>query len=500
MSTAEKKDSVAEVATTTAPAEKSLIDRALEETVKQDVAPARAEDLLRGVIQEVMKGTVTWDKNITRSVTKGIAAIDAAISKQLAAIMHAPAFQKLEGTWRGLHHLVDKTETSTTLKLKVLNVNKRELFKDLDTAVEFDQSQIFRQVYEGEFGVAGGEPFGALIGDYEFSNHPEDISLIEKMSGIAAAGHCPFVTAAAPKLFGLNSYTELSNPRDLAKTFEAKEYAKWRSFRESPDSRFVAMVMPRVLARRPYGEQSITVDEFKYEEFPQHESGISMKVPHDDYCWMNAAYVYGARLTAAFAKTNWCTSIVGKENGGAIEGLETHFFMSDSGDTKMKCPTEIAITDRRDAELGNLGFLPLCWYKNTDYAAFFEAQTVQKPKKYVSPRDSANAEISSRLPYIMASSRIAHYLKMIARDKQGAFMEASDCQDWLERWIAQYVLADEKPSPEMKARFPLAQFKVVVSEIPGKPGAYNANILMRPWLLMKELNAALSMVAEIPKK
>jgi len=320
------------------------------------------------------------------------------------------------------------------------------------------------------------------------------------MSGVAAGAHCPFITSADPKLFGFKSFTELASPRDLAKIFEAKEYARWKAFRESPDARFVAMTLPSVLARTPYGKQTITVDEFDYEEVPQDPAGHAKPVPHDHYCWMNAAYVYGTRLTAAFARTNWCTSIVGKENGGAVEGLPMHYFMSDSGDTKIKCPSEVAITDRRDAELGKLGFLPLCWYKNTNYATFFEAQTVRKPQKCVSPKDSANEEISACLPYIMASSRMAHYLKMIGRDKQGAFLERSECQDWLERWISQYVLADDKPTAEMKSKFPLKEFKVEVKEIPGKPGAYNASILMRPWLIMKELNTALSMVAEIPRE
>jgi type VI secretion system protein ImpC len=477
----------------------SYLDLALGETEKQGLTRDRAKDLMQAVIAEATKGTLTWDKNVTRSIQKGIDAIDEALSKQLAAIMHNPAFQKLEGTWRGLRHLVFESETSTSLKIKVINLPKRDLFKDLDTAVEFDQSQMFKKLYEDEFGMPGGAPFGAVIGDYEFTNHPEDVDLLQKMSGVAAAGFCPFISAASPELFGLKDFTDLSRPRDLAKIFDSNEYTKWRSFRETEDSRYTTLVLPRVLSRLPYGASTKPVDEFNFEEVELDSTGKAKPVPHDNYAWMNAAYVYGTVLTRAFAQTQWCTAIRGKENGGTVAGLPVHLFTSDSGDTKVKCPTEIAITDRRDAELSKLGFLPLCHYKSTDYSVFFGGQTVQKPKQFVSPKDTANSEISARLPYIMASSRIAHYLKMIARDRIGSFMEASDCQDWLTRWISQYVLADDHPSEEMKRRFPLKEAKIEVREIPGKPGAYAATALLRPWLQMEELNAALSMVAEIPK-
>jgi type VI secretion system protein ImpC len=485
--------------TATLPAAKTTLEQVIQAT--PGLEPARAEEMLRTLINGAAAGSITFDKNVVRSVNRYISTIDAAISEQLAAVMHAPEFQKLEGSWRGLHHLVSNTETSTTLKIRVMNVTKRDLFKDLDNAVEFDQSLLFRKVYEDEFGMPGGQPFGALIGDYEFGRHPEDVGLLEKLSGVAAAAFCPFVAAASPSLLDLNSFEELSGPRDIAKIFDAPEYIKWRSFRDSPDSRYVALVMPRVLARLPYGSQTLTVDEFDYEEVPQETAGgRALKVPHEHYCWMNAAYVYGTVLTGAFARTNWCTAIRGPLNGGSVEGLPVHLFTSDAGDTQVKCPSEIAITDRRDAELSKVGLIPLCHYKNTDYSVFFGGQTTQRPKVYASPRDTANAAISARLPYIMASSRIAHYLKMIARDKIGSFLERDECEDWLNRWIMQYRLADEKPTAEMKARYPLADAKIEVREIPGNPGAYNATALLRPWLQLEELNTALSIVAEIPRK
>ncbi|MCC6126401.1 MAG: type VI secretion system contractile sheath large subunit [Pirellulales bacterium] len=477
--------------------EGGLLDQAIKATKQTE--KSRAQELLRTLTEEALKGTITWNKDVSRTIAAGMKAIDAAISKQLAAIMHNPAFQKLEGTWRGLNYLVMNSETSAQLKLKVLNVSKRDLFKDLDRAVEFDQSQLFKKLYENEFGSPGGEPYGALIGDYEFTSHPEDIDMLGKLSNVSAAAFCPFIGAASPKLFGFDSFTELSKPRDLEKIFETVEYTKWKSFRDSEDARFVTLAMPRVLSRLPYGSQTKPVEEFGYEEVELDSAGRSKPVPHEHYAWMNAAYVLGTRLTDAFAQYGFCVAIRGAEGGGKVEGLPAHVFTSDDGDQDLKCPTELGITDRREAELSKLGFLPLCHYKNTDYSVFFGAQTVQKPKKYDRPEATANAAISARLPYIMATSRFAHFLKVIARDKIGSFMEVEDCQAWLERWIANYVSADAKPSAEAKARYPLREAKIEVKEIPGAPGSYNAVAWLRPWLQLEELTTSLRLVAKIPK-
>jgi len=475
----------------------SLLDQIVATTKQTE--RSRAEDLLRALTDEALKGTVTWSRNVTQTITQGIAAIDQAMSTQLAAVMHNPDFQKLEGSWRGLHHLVMNSETGAQLKIRVLNITKRDLFKDVDKAVEFDQSQIFKKLYENEFGSPGGEPYGALIGDYEFTSHPEDVELLSKMSNVAAAAFAPFITAAGADLFGFKDWTDLSKPRDLEKIFESTEYAKWRSFRDSEDSRFVNLVMPRVLARLPYGKNTKPIESFAYEEVPLDERGRAKPVPHEHYTWMNAAYVMGTRLTEAFAKYGFCTAIRGAEGGGKVEGLPAHVFLSDDGDPDLKCPTELGITDRREAELSKLGFLPLCHYKNTDYAVFFGAQTAQKPKKYDRPEATANAAISARLPYIMATSRFAHYLKVMARDKIGSFMEASDCEAWLNRWIMNYVNGADQAGPELKARYPLRDAKIQVKEVPGKPGSYNAVAWLRPWLQLEELTASLRMVASIPK-
>jgi type VI secretion system protein ImpC len=474
----------------------SILDQAIAATKQTE--PDRAQELLKTLTAQALAGEVTFDKNLGATINKAIAAIDAKISKQLNAIMHHENFQKLEGTWRGLNYLVMNSETSSMLKIRMMNVSKRELYKDISKAVEFDQSNIFKKIYENEFGSPGGEPYGALIGDYEFTNHPEDIELLSGMSNVAAAAFAPFVSAASPKLFGFDDYTELSKPRDLEKIFDTIEYAKWRSYRDSDDSRFVTLTMPRTLARLPYGAATTPVEEFDYEEAPL-ENGAPKPMSHSEYSWMNSSYVLGARLTAAFSQYGWCTAIRGAEGGGKVDNLPSHVFTSDDGDADQKCPTEIGITDRREAELSKLGFLPLCHYKNTDYAVFFGAQTTQKPKKYDRPEATANAAISARLPYIMASSRFAHYLKIMGRDKVGSFMEASDCEDWLNRWILNYVNGNAAAGQDMKARYPLAEAKIQVKEIPGKPGSYNAVAHLRPWLQMEELTTSLRMVARIPQ-
>jgi type VI secretion system protein ImpC len=491
-----EQQAAAGAATTTTEAA-SLLDQVIAATKQTE--RSRAEDLIRTLADEALKGTVTYAKNVTVTINQAIKALDASISKQLNAVMHHPSFLKLEGSWRGLHHLVMNTETSTTLKIKVLNVSKKELFKDVDKAVEFDQSQIFKKLYENEFGTPGGEPYGSLIGDYEFTNHPEDLELLSKMSNVAAASFCPFVAAADPKLFGFDGgWTDLSKPRDLAKIFDTVEYAKWRSFRDSEDSRFVTLTMPRTLARLPYGAMTKPIEAFGYEEAEYDAAGKPKAMHHDEYCWMNSAFVMGTKLTEAFAKYGWCVAIRGAEGGGKVEGLPAHTFVSDDGDPDLKCPTEIGITDRREKELSDLGFLPLCHYKNTDYAVFFGAQTAQKPKKYDKPEATANAAISARLPYIMASSRIAHYLKVMARDKIGSFMEVKDCEDWLNKWIRNYVNSNPAAGQEMKAKYPLAEARIQVAEIPGKPGSYNAVAHLRPWLQFEELTTSLRMVARIP--
>ncbi|GGF34667.1 type VI secretion protein EvpB [Aliidongia dinghuensis] len=476
----------------------SLLDQVV--TATKQTEPDRAHELVRTLVEQANRGTVKFDRNLPRTIERAIALLDQTLSAQLNEVIHDPKFLKLEGSWRGLHYLVTNSNTSSNLKIRLMNVSKRELNRDLTRAVEFDQSQLFKKIYENEFGTPGGEPYGALIGDYEWTNHPDDVETLRLVSNVSAAAFAPFISAAGAEMMGFEQWTELTRPRDLAKIFDTIEYAKWRGFRDSEDSRFVSLVMPRVVARVPYGARTKPIDEFAYEESPIAADGAPLPMHHEQYCWMNAAFVMGTRLTEAFSRYGFCTAIRGAEGGGRVENLPQHVFQSDDGDLDAKCPTEIGITDRREYELSNLGFLPLCHYKNQDYAVFFGAQTVQKSKEYDRADATANARISARLPYIMATSRFAHYLKVMARDKIGSFMEAEDCEVWLNRWIKNYVNTNEQAGAESKAKFPLREARVEVHAIPGRPGAYSAVAYLRPWLQMEELTTSLRMVARIPER
>ncbi len=475
----------------------SLVNQVIAVTKQTPVD--QAKELLTVFVQQILNGTIKWNKNLVLTLNDAIQFIDHKLSQQLREVMHADVFKQAEGTWRGLHYLVMNTETSTNLKIKVMNATKREIFKDLDKAAEFDQSQLFKKVYESEFGSAGGEPYSVLIADYDFANTPDDLGMLKNVSGVAASSFAPFIANINASAFGFDSWTDLAKPRDLAKIFDSAEYIGWRSFRDSEDSRFVVLTLPRVLARLPYGSTTKPIDEFNYEEAVIDSTGNSKEQKHNDYCWMSASFVHGVRITNAFSEYGWCTAIRGAEGGGRVEGLPMHIFKTDDGEIDAACPTEIGITDRREAELSGLGFLPLCHYKNTDYAVFFGGQTVQKSKQYDLADATANATISARLPYIMATCRFAHYLKIMARDKIGSFMEASNVELWLNRWILNYVNGNTDAGQEMKAKFPLAEALVKVEEIPGRPGSYNAVAWLRPWLQMEELTASLRLVAKIPK-
>lgn len=451
----------------------------------------RGKNMVKEFVQQVLEGSMAVSKDTEAMINARIAQIDHLLSIQLAEILHHPTLQKLEGTWRGLKYLMDQSETSDMLKIKILNVSKKELLRDLQRAPEFDQSALFKKVYEEEYGIFGGAPFAALIGDYEFTKSPEDIELLERVSGVAAASHAPFLTAASHEMFNIEGFASLDQPRDLGKIFDTTEFAKWKSFRASEDSRYVGLCVPRILMRLPYGKDTKPVDAFNFEE------GVD-GTDHSKYLWGNAAYALGARLTTAFALHHWCAAIRGVEGGGLVEGLPVHNFTTDEGDVAMKCPTEVPITDRREKELADLGFVPLVHCKGTDYAAFFSVQSSQKPKLYDKDAATANARLSSQLPYIFAVSRFAHYLKAMMRDKIGSFMSRSDCENFLNRWIAQYVTVDDNASQTVKAQYPLREARVDVSEIPGKPGAYRAVAYLKPHFQLDEINISLRLVAELP--
>ena len=470
-----------------------VLDQIISETRigKDDWERDQSRRQIATLVDEVMKGQLRVSKDLEATISARIADIDRLLTAQLNAIMHAPEFQKLEGSWRGLHYLVMQSETSVMLKLRVLNISKKELGKDLEKAAEFDQSALFKKVYEEEYGTFGGAPYGALIGDYEFGRNPQDLALLEKISNVAAAAHAPFLAAADPGIMGLESFTDLPNPRDLAKKFETPDYAKWKSFRESEDSRYVGLTLPRVLIRLPYGPDTVPIETFNFKE---DVDGTD----HSKYLWSNAAYAMATRLTDSFAKYGWCATIRGVEGGGKVEGLPTHTFKTDEGEIAMKCPTEIAITDRREKELSDLGFMPLVHCKGTDYAAFFGAQSCQKSKKYDTNAANANARLSTQLQYMFAMSRFAHYLKAIMRDKIGSFMTRKECEVYLNRWISNYVVSSEDAGMELKAKHPLKEARVEVAEIPGKPGCYRAVCFLKPHFQLDELTISLRLVAELP--
>ena len=458
---------------------------------KDNAAQQRGRDMVAQFVTEVLQGQMAIASDTEAMINARIAQIDALISGQLNEIMHHPDFQKLEGTWRGLKYLLNQSETSEHLKIKVLNVSKKELLKDLQKAPEFDQSALFKKVYEEEFGVFGGAPFGALLGDFEFGKTGQDIELLEKIAQVAAAAHAPFLTAASNEMFNLESYTQLDAPRDMGKVFDTTEYAKWKSFRQSDDSRYVALTLPRILMREPYGMQTVPVEAFNYEE---RVDGTD----HSQYLWGNAAWALAARVTNAFANYGWCATIRGVESGGLVEGLPVHNFRTDSGDVAMKCPTETPITDRREKELADLGFVPLVHQKGTDKACFFSVQSAQKPKVYENDAATANARISAQLPYIFAASRFAHYLKAILRDKIGGFTSRGEIERFLNNWINNYVVVNDDAGFTLKAQHPLKEARVEVVEGPGKPGVYRAVAFMRPHFQLDELSMSMRLVADLP--
>ena len=424
-------------------------------------------------------------------LTERVACKDKLLACQLDAILHAEAFQELEAVWRGLHYLVFNTETSDRLKLRLFNASFKELRTDLERAVEFDQSLLFKRVYEEEYGTFGGEPYSCLLHVHEYGLSAVDLGVLQKMAEVAAAAHTPLLSAASPQLFGLGSFTDLPLPRDLHKIFQSADYIEWRSFREKDDSRYVTLCLPHLLMRLPYGNDTDPVETFVYEE------DVAGPSP-DRYLWGNAAFALAACITAAFAKYGWTAAIRGYEGGGAVENLNVYKYRQTNGETVALCPTEVSITDRREKELSDLGFIALIYRKNSDKAAFFSGQTVHKPPVYTSDTANANARISARLPYLLNASRFAHYVKANMRDKVGSFMTADNVSKYLNNWISQYVLLSDDAGDDIKARYPLREARVDVSEDPGNPGAYKCVIFLRPHFQLEELTASIRLVAELP--
>jgi type VI secretion system protein ImpC len=490
----EKLDAQAQAETTTIEAGEfaSLLQK--EFRPKSDQAREAVEAAVQTLAGQALEATALISDDALGTIQAMIAAIDEKLTEQVNQIIHHEDFQKLEGAWRGLHYLVNNTETDETLKIRVMNISKKDFGKTLKKfkGTAWDQSPLFKKMYEEEYGQFGGEPYGCLVGDYHFDHSPPDVALLEQVAQLSAASHAPFITGAAPTVMQMDSWQELSNPRDLTKIFQTPEYAAWRSLRESEDARYLGLAMPRFLARLPYSAKTEPVEEFDFEEDTEGAD-------HNKYTWANSAYAMATNINRAFKMYGWCSRIRGIESGGAVESLPTHTFPTDDGGVDMKCPTEIAISDRREAELAKNGFMPLVHKKNSDFAAFIGAQSLQKPAEYDDPDATANANLAARLPYLFASCRFAHYLKCIVRDKVGSFKERADMQRWLQDWIMQYVDGDPAHSSEdTKARKPLAAAEVVVEEVEGNPGYYTSKFFLRPHYQLEGLTVSLRLVSKLP--
>jgi type VI secretion system protein ImpC len=457
----------------------------------------RAREAVQAAVQtlaaQALQQTALISDDAIRTIELIIAEIDRKLTEQVNLVIHHPDFQQLEGTWRGLSYLVNNTETDEQLKIRVLNLSKKDLGKTLKKfkGTAWDQSPLFKKLYEDEYGTPGGEPYGCLIGDYYLDHTPQNVEMLEGMAKIAAAAHAPFIAAADPGLMNMDTWQELGNPRDLTKILQTAEYAPWRSLRDSDDSRYIGLTMPRFLSRLPYGVKTDPVEEFDFEEDIEGAD-------HSKYCWANAAFAMGVNINRAFKLYGWCSRIRGAESGGMVEGLPCHTFPTDDGGVDMKCPTEIAITDRREAELAKNGLMPLSHWKNTDYAVFVGAQSLHKPATYDDPDATANANLGARLPYLFPTCRFAHYLKCIVRDKVGSFQERNDVETWLNNWITKYVTTDSTASEEVKSRYPLSAAEVVVEDIEGNPGYYSAKFFLRPHYQLEGLTVSLRLVSKLP--
>ena len=463
---------------------------------KTDEAKSAVEQAVQTLAQQALANTKIISGDAVKSIEAMIASLDKKLTEQVNRIIHHEDFQKLESAWRGLHYLVNNTESDEQLKVRVLNVSKQDLGKTLKRfkGTAWDQSPLFKKLYEEEYGQFGGEPYGCLVGDYHFDHTPPDIELLTEMSKVAAAAHAPFISGASPTVMQMESWQELANPRDLTKIFTTPEYAGWRSLRESDDARYLAMCMPRFLARLPYGAKTSPVDEFDFEE-------DTSDADHGKYSWANAAYAMAVNVNRSFKQYGWCSRIRGIESGGAVENLPTHSFPSDDGGVDMKCPTEIAISDRREAELSKNGFLAMIHRKNSDFAAFISGQSLQKPQEYDDPDATANAGLAARLPYLFACNRFAHYLKCIVRDKVGSFRSRESMENWLNEWILNYVDGDPmNSSEETKAKRPLAAASVEVEEIEGQPGYYQSRFFLKPHYQLEGLTVSLRLVSKLPSE
>ncbi|ENS1097643.1 type VI secretion system contractile sheath large subunit [Escherichia coli] len=470
----------------------SLLDSVINNTraIRHEVDRDRAREQLDQFLLEVLEGTLVISDDIINSIDERIGIIDNILSEQISMILHHPDFQKLESTWTGLQTLFNSKETDNT-QIKVLNASKVEMVRDFKLASGFDQSTLFKKIYENEYGTLGGVPYAVMVGDFHFENTPNDLYLLEQLSHVAAAAHAPFLSSTAPGMFGIDDFAELHKPRDLSALFESTDYLRWKRFRDSEDSCYVGLTLPNVIGRLPYGMKTLPVESFNFEETINVDN-------RDNYLWVNAAFSLAGQMLKAFELYGWCTAIRGVEGGGVVDGLPTYSYTSVSGERAMQCPTEVAITERREKELAELGFIPLIYYKGTEKAVFFSINTPNCPRKYDDEQANANARLSVQLQYIMAISRFAHYIKIMMRDKIGSFTTAVSCQNFLQRWLNEYIVSDDNISFKYKAKYPLRNAKVTVTESADEPGNFRAVLYLRPHFQLESLSMSIRLVAELP--
>ncbi len=461
---------------------------------RSDTAAKEVENAVGTLVREALSDESVIADDILDTIDAMIAKLDEKLSAQVNEIIHHAEYQKLESSWRGLAYTVNNSETDASLKVQVMNISKQELDRELRMfpGAKWDQSPLFKKIYEAEFGQLGGQPFGALIGDFYFDHSSSDVRLLRDLGKIAASAHAPFIAAAAPTLLGMDSWNELGNPRDLSTLFDTPDYAGWNSLRDSENSRYLAITMPRVLARSPYGQNGDPVDEFNFEEATDGHEG-------KHYAWMNAAHAMAVNINRAHKEYGWTVQIRGVQSGGEVTGLPVHNFDTGDGSTDMKCPTEFAISDRREGELSKSGLISLVHRKNTDRAAFIGAQTLYRPKKYQDEQATASDNVSSRLPYIFAVSRFSHYLKCMVRDMIGSNKEREQLQRELQSWISGYVHgAPQNASERDKALLPLAAAKVEVIADEENPGYYVGRFFLRPHFQLEGMDIGMSLVSKLP--
>ena len=444
--------------------------------------------------EQLLRDSVVVSDDALATIKALVAEIDQKLSDQINLILHNERFQQLEGAWRGLHYLVNNSETDSQLQVRVLNISKKDVGRTLRSykGASWDRSPLFKMIYENEYGVAGGTPYGCLVGDYSFDHSPGDVEILDQMSMISAAAHAPFISAAAPSLLNMSSWQELTNPSDIKNIFRTPSYAGWNSLRQSENAKYLGLTMPRFLARLPYGAKTEPVEEFAFEE---DTAGGN----HKSYVWANSAYAMAVNINRSFKENGWCSRIRGLESGGAVTGLPVHTFPNDDGGVDMKCPTEIAITYRREKELADSGMMPLLHQKNSDVAYFPAAQSLQRPTEYDLDDATANAKLAARLPYLFASCRFAHYLQKMVHAKVGGFATAAEMHTFLSEWIQQYVLANPAlVNEEERAKRPLAEAAVIVEADEADPGFYSAQFFLRPHFQLEGMDVKLSLVSRMP--